>query len=243
MTKTEKSVEKNLQKILDKYRLSKQLTVAMIKGWILNDEGESAMDASNRFQKKCFSYFTNVKDIDELNKILQVFVNAWNYFPHKSLEGKSPNRVVQEALAKNPDLRKRRDHQRMPDIIVGGRKMVWDEYWAMLKEMERLQTPFRKFVEDNLLPRYGIFLRESFGEKAVKKHLEVAEIFFERAMRVGFIELKEIRKDFIQKEFPKWWQTHVLTSNLSEKEVLSSLNRLFQFLASAYDIDIKIFGF
>lgn len=71
----------------------------------------------------------------------------------------------------------------------------------------------------------------------------VADIFFQRALCLGFIEFKDFRQDFIQKEFPKWWQTHVLMSNLTEEEVLLSLKEFFQFLFLAYNIDIEKFGF
>lgn len=236
------SAEKNLQKLLEKYKLSGKLTLETISDWIWNDEGESTMDASNRFQKKWFKYFSNIKDIDELNKVLQVFVDAWNYFPHRSLGGKSPDQRVREELKKQPSSPVK-DNKKMPNIVIGGRKMSWDKYWSMIVEMENLQKPFKKFVEKELLPRYEKFLRENFSPKIMKKHMKIADIFFRRAMHVGFIEFKGIRQDFIQKEFPKWWQTHVLMNSLNEEEVLSSLKELFKFLTSVYGIDIKRFGF
>ena len=131
----------------------------------------------------------------------------------------------------------------MPVVSVGGHKMGWHEYWAMIAKMEKSQEPFKKLVAKKLLPRYEEFLKGNFSVGAARKHLKVADIFFQRAMHVGFIEFKEIRLDFIQKEFPQWWQTHVLQSNLSEKQILSSVGKLFEFLALFCEIDIKKFGF
>ncbi len=242
--KTLQAVEENLQKPLDAYGVSKKLTMKMVKDWIFNDEGDSAMEATNRFQKKWFKHFAHTFKRDEFNEILQAFVDAWNYFPHKSLNGKSPSQMVERSLKKDPTLgRNDQSKQKMPDVIVGGRKMTWDAYSAMLAEMEKLQIPFRSWVKNDLLPKYKKFLEAGAGTKTVEKHYEVADIFLERAMHVGFITLDEIRKDFIQTEFPKWWQTHVLMSSMQEREVLSSLHKLFRFIAVEYNKDVKKFGF
>ncbi|MBU4331805.1 hypothetical protein KKD19_04025 [Patescibacteria group bacterium] len=232
-------VEKNLQKLLNDYKLSNKLTVAKIKSWIFNDDGEGAMDASNRFQKKWIQYFKDIQNIDELNKIMQVFVDAWNYFPHKSLNNKSPQEVFEQELAKQPKNKKDKGPAN-PDFIVGGQKIPWDEYWAMIKEMEKLQVPFKNWIDHEVLPKYKKYLEQTkLKSKKQEEHYEVANIFFERVLHVGFFNLGQIRKDFIQKEFPHWWPTHVLMSNLSEKQVLLSLKKLFQFLELVYDIDTK----
>ncbi|MBT9174244.1 MAG: hypothetical protein DDT21_02656 [Syntrophomonadaceae bacterium] len=92
---TIKSVEENLQKLINKYHLSEKITVEMIKEWIYNEEGKGSKPF-NDFTKKCLNYFSVVSDIDELNEILQFFIEAWNSFPHKSLGGKSPYQMMME---------------------------------------------------------------------------------------------------------------------------------------------------
>lgn len=241
-TKTIESVEKKLQNLLDKYKLPKKINITMVKDWIWNDEGERGLDAVHRFQKKWLKYFARIKDMDELNNIMQIFTDAWNYFPHKSLKGKSPEQMVEKSLKKNPSLA-RKDNQKKPDIIVGGQKMAWDEYWKMIKEMERMQVPFKNWIKNDLLLKYKKFLEQKFSKKTVDKHYEVADIFFERTLHIGFVHFDQVRKDFIQKEFPRWWQTHVMMNSLSEKEVLSSLRNLFEFINLVCGKDIKKFGF
>lgn len=240
--KNARAVEKNLSQLLRKYELSEKLSLEMIKNWILNDEGGSAMDASNRYQKKWYKYFARVKDIDEMNDILQHFVDAWNYFPHQSLGGKSPSKVMAEEIKKQPK-QSQEQNREMPKVIVGGHEMEWEEYQEMLKEMELLQGPFRNWVEKHLLPKYKEYLGQDYKKATAKKHFEVADIFFERVLHVGFIEFNQIRKEFIQKEFPRWWQSHVLLSNLSEQEVLNSLKILFQYIFTVHEQNIKKFGF
>jgi len=240
--KTPKEVEKNLEKLFADYTLTNKLSVKTIKDWIYNDEGDSAMEASHLFQKKWFKYFPNINDLDEINHVLHTFTDAWNYFPHKSLSGKSPYQKVKEAY-KEPPQNETPSKKEMPNVVVGGIEMNWKEYEQMLKKMEKVQAPFKKWIKKDLLPEYEHYLRKSYTDKTVAKHFGVANIFFDRVLHVGFVHLDLVRKAFIQKEFPKWWQTHVMMSNLSEKEVLSSLKRLFEFISQTYDIDIKKFGF
>ena len=181
-------------------------------------------------------YFPRVKKIEELSRIVKIFTDAWNYFPHKALQGKSPQQMF-KVLYSDEDKQSDFKNQKMPKMIVGGQEMDWDDYWAMIKEMEKAQIPFKNWIEKDLLPKYQIFLSQKYQKYTLNKHLEVADHFFHRVLHVGFITLEEIRKDFIQKEFPRWWQTHVLTDSLSEKEIISSLKMLFEFIELVYGIN------
>lgn len=93
MNITPKSVEKDLQNLIDKYNLSEKLTLDKIKTLIYNEEGDRAY---HDYIESCIYFFSNVSDTNEIDEILQVFVNAWNSFPHKSLGGKSPYQMVEE---------------------------------------------------------------------------------------------------------------------------------------------------
>ncbi len=237
-------VEDRLQKLIDQYNLNGKLTLKMIKDWIWQASGDTTMDAVNRFHKKVFGYFNNVRDITKLNEILHAFKDAWNHFPHQFLRGKSPNLMVKETLKKNPNL-KRKEVDRMPDFIIGGQKISWDDYWAMTREAEELQKPFRHWVKEDVLPKYKDFLaiEERLPSEIVKKNCKVAEIFFGRAMWLGFISFDEIGPEFVKYGFPRWWQTHVLGSNLDENEVWHSLKYLFRFLEIKYNVNTeKFFG-
>ncbi|MCD6284269.1 hypothetical protein J7J12_03415 [bacterium] len=236
-----KQIEEKIQELIEKYNLTERLTVSMIKDWIWEEGGETVVEASNRFNKKVLGYLKNVKTIDELNEILHTFADAWNYFPHQILGGKSPNQLAKEALKKHPDLKKKT--KKMPDFIVGGKKMSWDEYWAMTREVEQLQKPFKKWVQERVLPEYQDYLtnEEKWSPEIVKKNLKVAEIFFRRAMWLGFINFDEIGLEFAKYEFPRWWQSHVLGSDLDENEIWHSLKNLFRFLAIKYQINTERF--
>ncbi len=126
--------------------------VKKIRKMIWNATGDTAMDAVNKYHKKCYGFFPEPKSIDEANDILQIFADAWNCFPHKELGGKSPDQKVGEALKNMP--KQKTDSQKMPKMIVGGVEMEWDDYWAMIREMEKVQVPFKKWIDDEFLPKY-----------------------------------------------------------------------------------------
>jgi len=236
-----KTVERRLKALFKKYGVSKKITVSAVKKWIYN-ERDKKLENFNLLQKKFLSFFPKTKNIDKLNEILQNFTAAWNAFPHKTLHGKSPNEIVKKKLENHQNLKKK-DDAKMPEIIVGGSKMQWDEYWEMIREMEKLQIPFKNWIEKEVLPKYKKYLQSTTSQSEKARHYEVADIFFDRVRHLGFLELAQIRKEFIQREFPHWWQTHILDSDLSEQRVRISLKNLFEFLELVYEIQIEKFGF
>ena len=81
------SVTNKLQELIKQYDLEEILTIDMIKDLIWHEEGDKAF---HDFIAEAFGYFKDIKDTNELNRVLQVFNDAWNYFPHKSLDGLCP---------------------------------------------------------------------------------------------------------------------------------------------------------
>lgn len=236
------SVERNLQALLDEHGLSKKGTLDMVKEWIWDDADQPGMAAINKYEKKFLILFKRVRDSSELNRVTQILIDAWNFFPHRSLGGKSPNQMAKQALKDNPALRKPAA-QDMPDIVVGGERMGWTEYEAMITEMERRQVPFKRWIEQDVLPKYSMYLQQRYAKRTAERHAMVADVFFDRLVHVGFLELDGIRAAFIQHEFPEWWQTHVLISDLTPRQVVGSLKRLFSFLSLLYNTDMQKFGF
>ena len=70
----------------------------MVKKWVYEESGDP-LGASHKFQDKFFEYFD--KTGADINEILQIATDAWNYFPHKTLGGKSPEQIIKEYQKKN----------------------------------------------------------------------------------------------------------------------------------------------
>ena len=239
--KTPQQVEKLLNALFEKYRIQSKVTVEEIRKWIWNSTGH-VMEALNKYHKKCFQLFPEPKDIDEFNNIMQVFTDAWNYFPHKALNGKAPNDLMKEVIRNAP--KNNAAVRSMPKIIVGNREMELDEYEKMLKEMERAQKPFKKWINKDALPKYQRFLEQTVKGKKTREELyNVADMFFQRVLHVGFLTFEQIRPAFIQKEFPRWWPTHIMYSNLEPDQVKESLRKFFEFAELVYGINMCKYGF
>lgn len=232
-TKEQARVIQELNKLISAFSLQGKLSPEMVIDWVWKAHGGSAMEASNAYHKQCFRFFRNVEDIDEINRILQIFVDVWNFFPHRDLDGKSPDQLMREfrGIENKGKAPQGGKDQAMPKIICGGREFSWDEYWAMAKECERAQKPFRNWIEKQVMPAYLAHLVERYrGERTIKSHERVADIFFKRALHLGFVNFGELHSRFVWDEFPAWWQTHVLDDYRSEDQIRSSLEKLSYFL-------------
>jgi len=131
--------------------------------------------------------------------------------------------------------------KKMPEVMVGKTRMSWTEYKKMLGEMEKRQRPFKKWVNQEVLPHYKIFLKAKYKKKTEEKDWDVSNIFFRRVLWVGFLDFEKIRSEFIYYEFPEWWQTHVISPTLSEGQIRSSLRKLMEFIKLDYDREVESF--
>lgn len=74
-------IEKQINEVIDSLGLS--INFNEIKEMIYNEQDQNTLN-------EIISKFDSGQDVDELNKILVVVNEAWNYFPHKILNGVSP---------------------------------------------------------------------------------------------------------------------------------------------------------
>src|SRR3989344_7877471 len=161
-------LEKKLQALLAKYNLESKLTVSQIKSWVFHADGPSAEGAHTTYQTKWMHYFRRIKNVDELNDVMQIFVDAWNHFPHKALGHKSPQQMI-DGYKKTTPPSKRDLSGTIPRIRVGDREMSFEEYQSMLTEMEQVQKPFKQWIEIDLLNKYKTFLEQHYKTKTIAK--------------------------------------------------------------------------
>lgn len=237
---TPTDVEGRLAKIIAKHRLQRKISIDEIKAKIY-ESGDEPMEANHHYMKWWVQKMPQNISHKEMDDAFAAFTDAWNLFPHKSLKGKSPAKIMQQELSKamRKPLPKEKEDSVMPKMIVGGREMEWDKYWEMIAEMEELQKPFRHWIKRSVLPSYKRYVRKRFGSHATQeKHFNTADIFVERSLQVGFLEFELIRWNFAIVEFPDWWQTHVLFSDLDPDQVRSSLHEFLVFVAGKYNREI-----
>ncbi len=79
--KRRKEIEQELMEMLKETK--SDFSLQNIKDSILYEEESDDM-------QKVIAMFDRGGDISELNNILELVSDAWNYFPHKSINGLSP---------------------------------------------------------------------------------------------------------------------------------------------------------
>lgn len=83
-----KNIESQIREIIDHYKID--TTFKKIKETVFNENGQK--DFNNLVQL----FADKIKNLDELNAVLKVVNAAWNYFPHKSLNGLCPMEKILE---------------------------------------------------------------------------------------------------------------------------------------------------
>lgn len=96
--KKSQQVEKELKEFIEKFLPVGKMSVETVKKLVYEENGEP-LEAVHKFQDKFFEYFDRTEA--DVNEVLQIAMDAWNYFPHKSLDDKSPHQVAQEYQKKD----------------------------------------------------------------------------------------------------------------------------------------------
>jgi hypothetical protein len=94
VARTIEEVEQNLATILTKYALTEQVTVQEIKEWVWNESGDP-MQANKEYMGRWMKFFDLHFDNPDFKMVMDAFTDAWNYFPHKLLGGKSPRQMFE----------------------------------------------------------------------------------------------------------------------------------------------------
>lgn len=97
MKKTEQ-VEKELRGFIEKFLPVWKLSMETVKKWVYEESG-APLEAVHKFQDNFFEYFDGTGA--DVNEVLQIAMDAWNCFPHKSLGDKSPFQVAEEYQKKD----------------------------------------------------------------------------------------------------------------------------------------------
>lgn len=196
---------------------------------VYNAEGDVS-EASGKYQKDC----AKILGAERFFEIFEVLTDIWNHAPHKSMSGKSPYQIFNETY--NAEAESQDDEEQEATVICGDKHMTLKEHEEMIRQMTEVQKPFQKWIDEKFLPEYKEFLSTKFKKRGIEKHHEIARIFFERVLYVGFIRFEEMRLEFVFGEFPHWWQTHIIGMDIPENQIATSLEKALNFIYYEYDM-------
>jgi hypothetical protein len=87
------------QQIIDERREIEEYTVALLKkvksDFTFKDVTDAIYNETEQGDLTKMIAMFDTGEGDELSNILDILTDAWNYFPHKSLGGKSPEEMLQ----------------------------------------------------------------------------------------------------------------------------------------------------
>jgi hypothetical protein len=86
------------QQIIDERREIEEYTVALLKkvksDFTFKDVTDAIYNETEQGDLTKMIAMFDTGEGDELSNILDILTDAWNYFPHKSLGGKSPEEML-----------------------------------------------------------------------------------------------------------------------------------------------------
>jgi thioredoxin-like negative regulator of GroEL len=189
------SLDERLEHFLSTLKIPERLTVADIKDIVWNESDHNALS------RLAFFVFEG-KSAKEHQAVLDILQEAWNFFPHRSLNGLSPNEMVQRMQANSgsfsPD--ERRDFYEIfakrfpPSVrIVREGKHEWQfEHPSTIQTLRETVREFDKINEEVTIANdeFDSALAVNYAqimdiiESAVKKE----PLFFEGAIRLAHDE-------------------------------------------------------
>jgi len=225
---TTKAVEANLKDIIEKYDLSQKISIAKVKTWVASEVGEpNTKEAFEKYVATWSQYLPKIEDIEEMNQIFTAFIDAWNYFPHKSLDNKAPVEVKDKTIKARLLPKAGTQKTASPKPTNAAEALAMEFY----KEIFKKQEPFIDWVYRDALPSYEKYLEKVYPTlKARKRHMAIATLFLDRCIRLGFENYEEIPKRFIYNIFPRFWEENIFPEPLTARQVTQSLNKLFTFV-------------
>lgn len=230
LEKNAKEVEKKLKEVIDQYNLSPKISVSKVKEWVGSEVGES--DPKKAFEKYVATWsghLPQIKDLEEMNQVFKTFIDAWNYFPHKSLNNKAPVELKNKTIEAELLPKRKKSTQPTPSNASEALAMEF------LKEVFKKQEPFIEWVYDEVLPQYDEYLTHAYTTPKVRgRHMAVATIFLDRAIRLGFEDYEEIPRRFMGDIFPRFWEETIFPEPLTKRQVVKSLQGLVTFVYHSF---------
>lgn len=218
-----KWVEKELSK-----NFKGEISFEDLKLWIFESE-DIGKDGHLKYQKKWSGYVTKIagNDMKRFQKLADIFTTAWNHFPHKVMDGLSPYEKAIAVYGSRDEMEATKKNNTDPlRVTVGDKEMSVDEYVKMLAEMQEAQEPYKEWYK-NLLTAYKDFSNHA---KLPEDLYRVAEMFFERSCQLGYVDYEDIKLEWAMHEFPEWYTTHVMDSQMESGEVRDALFSLIKFI-------------
>ncbi len=89
-------IENKIEGLIKELNLESEISLEDIKEIILNEK-----DGNKEFNYLVSVFVSKILDIKRANEVAQIVSDAWNTFPHKSLGGLSPQKIIKKSKNSN----------------------------------------------------------------------------------------------------------------------------------------------
>lgn len=86
------SLENKIEKLIKELNLQDEISLKELEEIILNEK-----EGNKEFNYLISMFVSKIPDINRANEVAQIISDAWNTFPHKSLDGLSPQEVIKNS--------------------------------------------------------------------------------------------------------------------------------------------------
>ena len=215
-------VEKELEELIHRLKIDDQISVQWVKDFTYNFDLPT-----NQISKKYFGKLMDLipRDVSEkdFEKAMQVFNDAWNCFPQKIMNGKSPQDKLDEADGVGRDWMKD-----MPKAVTEQEKMTEEHFKYATEHLDE----YMNWAFEEVLPKYDKYLKNNH----VTKHNDrvgVAGIFLEICGQLGFFEINDLLPVFID-DFPNMFLSSVQGPKISKDNIALYLKDFLNFVSVYY---------
>lgn len=220
-----KEVEKRVEKIIEKLKLSDRISLVWLKDFTYNFDLPTK-EISKKYFGRIFNLLPRDISEEDMNEAVSVFNDAWNCFPQKIMGGISP----QDKFFKDEMIAEKEADEKMKgNIPLTEEEQLWkDHFDRARKELD----PYLDWTQKEVMPKYNRYI-ENQKHKKPNEVVDVAGVFLEICGQMGFFEFKKVHPGFI-KDFPNMFLVSVIGPNLSKQEVKEYLDNFLLFLETYY---------
>lgn len=150
---------------------------------------------------------------------MKCFNDAWNCFPQKILDGKSPQDLFFDEKMKEDNKSLTKEEQ-----------MIKEHYDYAMEHLDE----YIDWVSKECLPKYESYLKND-QSKDWDSMVGVAGVFLEMCGRLGFFKIHNLDPRFIE-DFPNMFRASVIGPEISKKEIAGYLKNFLEFISIYYPL-------
>jgi hypothetical protein len=212
-------VEKRLGKIIKKLKIENKISVDWIKEFTYNFDLPTNQISKKYFGKMMSLLPRNINEND-MKEAMQAFNDAWNCFPQKIMNDKSPQDRFFDELGDLDD--------KNPEVLTEQDKMIKDHFEYAEKHLEE----YLEWATKEIIPKYEYFLNKHKSSH-IGNRMGVVNAFLELCGRYGFFEINNLHPMFIS-DFPDIFFKSFVGPKISKKNVFVYLNDFLNFIDLYY---------